>query len=72
MLLNIDKPQRSAFLHSEGCTRVPSPLGSDYKPVGHVGRDGGWFEVSSPEEAEVVVAREFPGTELQECSTCRG
>ena len=72
MLLNIDKPQRTAFLHSLGCSQVPSPLGTEYKPVGHVGRDGGWFEVSSPVEAEAVVDRELPGTELQECSNCRG
>ncbi len=72
MLLNIDKPQRTAFLHSLGCSQVPSPLGTEYKPVGRIGRDGGWFDVSSPLEADAVIAREFPGTELQECSTCRG
>ena len=72
MLLNIDKHRRTAFLHSLGCSQVPSPVGTEYKPVGHLGRDGGWFVVSSPVEAEAVIAREFAGTELQECSTCRG
>lgn len=47
MLLNVDKPFRRAMLHNEGCVHVPIPTGTEFKPLGRIGRDGGWFAVSN-------------------------
>ncbi|KAB7771057.1 hypothetical protein CKY51_03575 [Xanthomonas maliensis] len=51
MLLNLDKPTRRAVLHQESCRCVPVPIGTRYKRVEAMGRDGGWFSVTSPEVA---------------------
>ena len=53
MLLNIDKPLRSSTLHDEACSYVPKPHGTRFKPLGTLGRDGGWFSVSSVSHARM-------------------
>jgi hypothetical protein len=70
MLLNIDKPHRKSTLHTESCPRVPNPLGTVLKPLEQVGRDGGWFSVSSVSEAKTIANREFPSGEFVRCSYC--
>jgi|MudIll2142460700_1097286.scaffolds.fasta_scaffold1038323_1 hypothetical protein len=70
MLLNIDKPNRTATLHADSCRQVPDPLGTQLKPVGAIGRDGGWFQVESRSQAESTVEREVPGLTLVHCSWC--
>jgi hypothetical protein len=70
MLLNIDKPLRTATLHSESCSHLPQPLGTPFKLVGSLGRDGGWFHVASRSEAEATVQREFPSAAFVRCSYC--
>lgn len=70
MLLNIDKPLRTARLHSDDCKRIPDPVGTDYKLVGELGRDGGWFRVRSEDEARSVARSEYPRAEFIRCSYC--
>lgn len=52
MLLNIDLPERHAMLHDKSCSHLPRPVSTRYKPVGSVGRDGGWFRIASKASAE--------------------
>jgi hypothetical protein len=70
MLLNIDLPHRTCTLHEESCSYIPSPFGTQFKPVGSLGRDGGWFSVASHSEATIVATREFPRGELIRCQNC--
>jgi len=70
MLLNIDKPHRKSTLHTESCPHVPNPLGTILKPLEQVGRDGGWFSVSSVSEAQTIASREFPTGDFVRCSYC--
>lgn len=70
MLLNIDVPLRTATLHIESCSHVPKPCGTQFKPVGALGRDGGWFTVSSTAEAKVVAASEYPQAAFKACAFC--
>lgn len=71
MLLNIDRPNLTAVLHKEHCPSVPKPVGTALKPVGKLGRDGGWFNVSSISGARVVAEREFPRAVFTLCSRCQ-
>lgn len=71
MLLNIDKPNRTSVLHDELCTFVPKPHGTDLKPVGSFGRDGGWFSVTSVGGAKAVAEREFPKAVFKLCARCQ-
>jgi hypothetical protein len=70
MLLNIDKPLRSSTLHEESCSYVPRPHGTEFKPVGALGRDGGWFFVTSSADAETVAIREFSKGAFKTCQYC--
>lgn len=70
MLLNIDRPLGTATLHVDSCPYVPDPFGTRWKPVGQLGRDGGWFRVASGERAEKLVARTLPSVTLRRCSRC--
>jgi hypothetical protein len=70
MFLNIDKPRRSATLHSAGCPFLPKPLGTALKHVDELGRDGGWFAVSSEGQARAVWQKEFPRGEFVRCQNC--
>ena len=71
MLLNIDKPHRTSTLHDETCPHVPQPHGTKFKPIGTLGRDGGWFSVSSAAEAIQVADREFPQGAFKPCHFCQ-
>lgn len=71
MLLNIDKPLRTSTLHDETCPHVPRPHGTEFKPRGKLGRDGGWFAVSSGAEAKAVAQREFPQGTYKPCQYCQ-
>ncbi len=68
MLLNIDKPCRTAVLHTEGCARIPDHLGTEFKLREKLGRDGGWFTAKSELEARRIMAQEFPKGEFRRCS----
>jgi hypothetical protein len=70
MLLNIDKPLKRATLHNEFCALVPKPLGTKLKPVGRMGRDGGWFHVNSDADAAIVTRSIFPHATLHRCPRC--
>lgn len=72
MLLNVDKPWKSAVYHPLGtlCGWVPKPYGTDLKPVGRLGRDGGWFRVSTMAEAASTLQREAPHLGARLCSNC--
>ena len=70
MLLNIDVPLRTATLHSEACSHVPQPFGTQFKPIGKLGRDGGWFPVSSAAEGKAVAQRELPQSAFKPCAFC--
>ncbi|GAB3656311.1 hypothetical protein GCM10028813_29900 [Ramlibacter alkalitolerans] len=70
MLLNLDLPTKKARLHHEGCHSIPKPYGTAWKPVGDLGRDGGWFEVDSVEEARELVRRYLPSADFQTCPKC--
>ncbi len=70
MLLNIDKPLKSATLHAPTCTHVPKPYGTVHKPVEKLGRDGGWFIVRSEQDGQIVAAREFTAAKFSLCSFC--
>ena len=72
MLLDLDKPNRTATLHGEGCTMVPTPLGTQWKLVEKMGRDGGWFTVASGAEARALSQRELTGATFIECQFCEG
>jgi len=71
MLLNIDKPLRTSTLHDETCSYVPQPYGTKFKPLGTLGRDGGWFFVLSSAEAKKVAQREFPQGTFKPCQYCQ-
>lgn len=70
MLLNIDRPRRSGTLHLDDCPQVPQPIGTPFKPVEAMGRDGGWFAVASTAEAKQVLRRSLPKGEFATCTTC--
>lgn len=70
MLLNIDKPLRSATLHADDCTRIPNPVGTVHKPVGELGRDGGWFTVSDERLAQALARDQFERGEFIRCQFC--
>ena len=70
MLLNIDKPHRTSTLHTEECTRIPNPVGTQFKPRGRLGRDGGWFTVASEAEGRELAHRQFERGEFIRCQHC--
>ncbi|MFG0259516.1 MAG: hypothetical protein ACF8LK_04105 [Phycisphaerales bacterium JB041] len=71
MLLNIDLPSKKATVHRGGCPHVPSPPGTERKPAGRLGEDGGWFEVASLVVAATIVRRERPELTVDRCSFCQ-
>jgi len=71
MLLNVDKPNDTTTLHEDGCSMIPKPFGTTLKPVEKLGRDGGWFNVTSDTEARAVAQRELPGGAFISCQFCR-
>jgi hypothetical protein len=70
VFLNIDKPRKRATLHNEFCSFVPKPYGTQRKPVGRLGRDGGWFQVTSEPQAMILAKREFPLALYGRCPRC--
>lgn len=70
MLLNIDKPHRTGTLHSDDCSFVPVPFGTQFNPRGSMGRDGGWFVVADRHAAEAVLGSEFPLGSFVRCQNC--
>lgn len=70
MLLNIDKPRRTAVLHGDDCNHIPRPHGTPHKPVGELGRDGGWFAVASEPEARKLALLQFPRGDFVRCQHC--
>lgn len=70
MLLNLDRKTARATLHTEGCRTVPEPLGTPYKSVGGMGRDGGWFTVPSHQGAVGLVTRYLPKATVMRCPRC--
>lgn len=70
MLLNLDKPLKRATLHNEFCSWVPKPHGTKLKPVGSMGRDGGWFEVTTQSEAALIAREHLPGARVNRCPHC--
>jgi len=70
MLLNIDKPLRTATLHSDTCSRVPVPYETEYKKKNKLGRDGGWFTVDSEDKAKALAQSVAPQTTLKRCKYC--
>lgn len=70
MLLNLDRPKRTAVLHREDCRTVPEPHGTQYKPVGLMGRDGGWFGVESDAGARLVARQHLPSAVVVRCTRC--
>ena len=72
MLLNIDKPLLTAILHEDGCRQIPRPFGTQFKPVEELGRDGGWFSVSSEAQAQELAARKFDRAKFSLCQRCSG
>jgi len=70
VLLNLDKPLKRATLHNEFCSMVPKPHGTKLKPFGHMGPDGGWFEVKSEAQAALVARSHLPGAQVTRCPRC--
>lgn len=70
VLLNIDKPLRTAVLHENDCRHIPDPYGTENKPVGRLGRDGGWFEIESEAQANATAQEHFPKAEVVRCQKC--
>lgn len=70
VLLNIDKKHRTSVLHANDCKRIPRPHGTSYKPVGRLGRDGGWFAVDSEVEGRTTARERFPTGEFIRCQNC--
>jgi len=70
MWLNIDKPLRTATLHAHDCCTLRNPIGTDFKPNGSLGRDGGWFEAADVDVAHEVAMCEAPDFEFIRCSRC--
>ena len=70
MLLNLDKPLKRATLHNEFCSLVPKPVGTKLKPLGRVGREGGWFVVATMAQAATKVSVILPDATLLRCPRC--
>jgi hypothetical protein len=70
LLLNIDKPLKKATLHNEFCSFVPKPPGTKLKPVGRLGPDGGWFVVSSEDDAKKAAVDLLPQASFVRCPRC--
>jgi hypothetical protein len=70
MLLNLDKPLKRATLHNVFCSLVPKPVGTRLKPLGQLGRDGGWFEVTTDAEAWTKASAHLPDAILNRCPRC--
>jgi hypothetical protein len=70
MVMNLDKILSRAVLHDEHCVYVPKTAGSSVKPVGQMGRDGGWFRVKSEAEATELATSLLPGVTVKHCPRC--
>jgi len=70
MLLNIDKPLKRATLHNEFCALVPKPCATRLKPVGRLGRDGGWFYATTDDEARGIADSQWPQAHFHRCPQC--
>jgi putative restriction endonuclease len=70
--LNVDKPLKSQILHYEkGCPDVQLIGVGKYKPVGKLGRDGGWLSFSNVASAVADAKSRVPKFEhLRACSNC--
>ena len=58
------------LLHADECSHIPIPTGTEFKPIGNLGRDGGWFSVGSEAEARMVLLKEFPAGVFVRCQNC--
>ena len=70
MLLNLDIPLKRATLHNQFCSFVPKPVGTKLKPLGRMGEDGGWFTVTSEDEADDTRRAYLPQANLVRCPRC--
>lgn len=70
MVLSLDKINRWAMLHRKRCIRVAGRYGTKAKPLGELGRFGGWFEVADLEEARSRVSEQAPYLPLRLCVSC--
>jgi hypothetical protein len=70
MLLNIDKPHCTATVHREDCAHIPTPDGTEHKPAGEMGRDGGWFTVTDERQGQAVAVDQFERGVFQRCPYC--
>lgn len=70
MFLNLDKLIYRGVLHNEFCIYVPRTGGSNFKPFGQMGRDGGWFRVSCEAEAFRLATLLLPGSPVKRCPRC--
>jgi hypothetical protein len=70
--LNVDKPLRSQILHLEdACWDVKRRGAGKYKPVGAVGRDGGWLAFDTVNAAQADAAGRPTFKPLAFCSNCQ-
>ena len=70
--LNVDKPVKSLVLHFRGgCSDEARKGRGAHKPVGEIGRDGGWLPFADYSAALRYSQREWPNfPSLRYCSNC--
>lgn len=70
LLLNLDPKTTRATLHTADCRTIPDPLGTAHKLIDRMGRDGGWFVVSSQQQAIDLAATHVPRATVLRCARC--
>lgn len=70
--LNVDKPVKTLILHFRGgCSDEQRKGRGRYKPVGEIGRDGGWLPFADYSAALRYSQREWPNfPSVRYCSNC--
>lgn len=70
--LNVDKPLKSLILHFRGgCSDELRKGRGEYKPVGKIGRDGGWLPFDNYSSTLRYTRQDWPEFQaLRYCSNC--
>jgi hypothetical protein len=70
VLLNIDRSTERPHCTLATASAFPIRNGTPYKPIGKLGRDGGWFAVDSELEARATAREQFAASEFILCQHC--
>lgn len=68
--LNIDKPNKTATLHTVTCRYAIGKHETRYKGISFLKRDGAWFGFDTPAKAEQYANKQHSGYTFKRCARC--